>query len=157
MLSQPWAATISDSFCRAVALFHMLGVSAMILMLGMLGEDRLGGLVAPRIHHGAGNAAHENDVALALELLGQPFGRTGAGPVLVDADIVGAGLGHLRIPGDEDDALGAGVLTARLSAVGEIGQATMMSAPAWTMALICCSWVWASPRADWMSSSTRSL
>ena len=33
-MSQPWVATISVSFCFAVALFHMLGVSAMIVMSG---------------------------------------------------------------------------------------------------------------------------
>jgi hypothetical protein len=38
--------------------------------------------------------------------------------------------------------------TARFSAVGEIGQATITSAPACTIALICCCWTWASPRAD---------
>ena len=46
---------------------------------------------------------------LPLSFLGEPLGRAGAGPVLVDADIVGAGLGHLCVPGDEDHALGAGI------------------------------------------------
>ena len=105
MRSHPCAAMISAIFWRAVAEFHMLGVSAMILMSGMLGKDGLCSRVATRVDHGAGYAAHEDDVALAVQLLRQPFGGTGPRPFLVDTDVIGAGLRHLGVPGDEGYAL----------------------------------------------------
>ena len=54
------------------------------LDVGMLGEDFLRGLGAQRVDRGAGHAGDDDDVALAAELLDQPFGGDAAGFFLVD-------------------------------------------------------------------------
>jgi hypothetical protein len=47
-------------------------------------------------------------------------------------------------------------LTTWFSAVGEIGNTTMASAPAWTIELICWIWRWAFGPATWICRSTLS-
>src|SRR5262249_36840764 len=74
----------------------------------VLAKDAFCGGVAARVHHRAGYAAHENDIAFIVELLSKPFGWTGAGPFLVDSDVIGARLRYLGVPGDERYAFLAG-------------------------------------------------
>ena len=79
-------------------------------MSGYLAKTSFAALVRWRIDRGPGNAGEDDDVALAVQLLGQPFGRHAAGFVLVDMDVVGAGFGDLGVIGEDHHALVAGVL-----------------------------------------------
>ena len=127
------------------------------LDVGMLGEDLLGRLGAQRVDRGAGHAGDDDDVALAVEPLDQPFGRHAAGLVLVDRDVVGAGLGDLGVVGEDQDALVAGVLDRLRSArSARSGRPRSPRRPACTMALICWIWRCALGPATWTWRSTLS-
>ena len=71
-------------------------------------EHRLRGFGALGIDRGAGHAGDDDDVALAVQRLDQPFGGNAAGVELVDMDVVGARLGDLGIIGDDHDVPRAG-------------------------------------------------
>ena len=76
---------------------------------GVLGEDFLGRLGAQRIDRDAGNAGDHDDVALAVEFVGQPFGGHASSFFLVNADVVGAWLADRAVVGNDHHAFVAGV------------------------------------------------
>ena len=99
---------ISAIFCRAVAEFHMLGVSAMILISGFSANTPFAAALRRVSTIVPGMPPMKMILPLPVQLLCQPFGRTGASPFLVDADVISARLGHFRIPRDERHAFLAG-------------------------------------------------
>ena len=88
------------------------------LDVGILGEDLLRRLGAERVHRCSRHAGDQHDVALAVELLDQPFGRDATCLLLIDRDVVGAGLGDLRIIGKDHHALVAGILDRGVERIG---------------------------------------
>ena len=95
---------------RATAWLHMPTASATILMPGCLAKTSFAALVRSVSTEVPGHAGDDDDIALAAELLDQPFGGLASGLFLIDVDIVGARLGDLGVIGEDLDALVAGVL-----------------------------------------------
>ena len=74
------------------------------LDVGILCERAIEALSRSLVGRGAGRAAHIDDVALAAELLEQPFGAEVGVVLLVVRDHVGRRLGHRLVNRDHDDA-----------------------------------------------------
>ena len=60
------------------------------------------------------DAIDGDDVALAAKRIGQPLGRLHRPALLVDADVDGVLGRHLRVGGDDQDALGLGLSEDRI-------------------------------------------
>ncbi len=98
------------SSVRATAWLHMPTPSAMMWMPGYLAKTALAAAVRCVSTEVPGTPVMHDDVALAAQLLGQPFGGDPPGLRLVDMHVVGAGLGDLGVIGDDHDVPRAGVL-----------------------------------------------